>query len=443
MKATLEEMSAKDILCSDLLDTDALLQLEHHVRQFLKIRQSLSVAEAVLQSGSFPDKDTRLAALYWLKGNAEQAEAHAKKAVKAKTGKCSVARMILARIAEETEDHAAALQHCEEGAKDDPNNCPLNMGRIRNLRLLGESGKALALVGELSKWFGEKPSYHYEKGRCLEAQGDYVAALAAYDKAIGLNPQHAPSIYQSAVLLDLRGDDEEAKKRYKKIGPGTPHSYVHACLNLAILYEDEGNYMDAVACCEAVLQVQPNNRQAKLFRKSAESSMSMYYSPEETKQSERLEAVLRVPVTDFELSVRSRNCLAKMNIRTLGDLVKRSESEMLAYKNFGETSLREIREMLSSRNLRLGMMREDAATRAAISRSAIRQKEDFLSKSIDELELSVRSRKCMDSLGIVTIGDLAGKTETDLDLAKNFGRVSLNEIKRKLQEHGLSLKESE
>lgn len=201
--------------------------------------------------------------------------------------------------------------------------------------------------------------------------------------------------------------------------------------------------MEAVTCCEAVLQVDPNNRQAKLFRKSAESSMSMYYSPEETKQSERLEAVLRVPVTDFELSVRSRNCLAKMNIRTLGDLVKRSESEMLAYKNFGETSLREIREMLSSRNLRLGMMREDAATRAAISRSAIRQKEDFLSKSIDELELSVRSRKCMDSLGIVTIGDLAGKTETDLDLAKNFGRVSLNEIKRKLQEHGLSLKESE
>lgn len=437
MSATMEDMSAKDILCSDLFDTDNLLYLEHLVRQFRKMRQSLSGVEPTLASGSLPDKDVRMAGLHWLLGNAEQAEAHAKKAPKS-----PVARMILGRIAEDTQAYEDALKQYEEGAKTDPNNCPLNMGRIRVLRLQGEEGKALTLVEELSKWFGEKPSYHYEKGRCLEARGEYAAALAAYDKALAINPQHAPSIFQSASLLDLRGDDEEAKARYRKIGPGAGHAYVHACLNLAILYEDEGNYMEAVACCEAVLQVDPNNRQAKLFRKSAESSMSMYYSPEETKQSERLEAVLRVPVTDFELSVRSRNCLAKMNIRTLGDLVKRSESEMLAYKNFGETSLREIREMLSSRNLRLGMMREDAATRAAIGRSIVRQKEDFLAKSIDELELSVRSRKCMDSLDIVTVGDLAGKTEADLALAKNFGRVSLNEIKKKLQEHGLSLKDA-
>lgn len=64
--------------------------------------------------------------------------------------------------------------------------------------------------------------------------------------------------------------------------------------------------------------------------------------------------VLSIPVTDFELSVRSRNCLQKMGVTTLGDLCRRTEAELLASKNFGETSLTEIRDMLCSRGLHLG-----------------------------------------------------------------------------------------
>ncbi len=169
----------------------------------------------------------------------------------------------------------------------------------------------------------------------------------------------------------------------------------------------------------------------------------MYYSPEETKQSERMEAILRVPVSDFELSVRSRNCLSSMNIMCLGDLIKRTEAEMLAYKNFGETSLREIKEMLAAKGLRLGMMREDAATRQVMERQRKNASAEILSKSIDELELGVRSRKCMETLGIASIGDLVSKSEADLAGARNFGRVSLTEIKKKLAEMGLSFKDSE
>ena len=47
-----------------------------------------------------------------------------------------------------------------------------------------------------------------------------------------------------------------------------------------------------------------------------------------------------------------------MNIFTLGDLISITEQEMLNYKNFGETSLKEVREMLTARNLRLGQLRE-------------------------------------------------------------------------------------
>lgn len=61
------------------------------------------------------------------------------------------------------------------------------------------------------------------------------------------------------------------------------------------------------------------------------------------------------PVEDLELSVRSANCLKNANIRYIGELVIRSESEMLKTKNFGRKSLNEIKEILGTMGLGLGM----------------------------------------------------------------------------------------
>src|SRR5207249_4612558 len=85
------------------------------------------------------------------------------------------------------------------------------------------------------------------------------------------------------------------------------------------------------------------------------------YSPEEEHDAARRSQVLDIPVTDFELSVRARNCLKKMNIKTLGDLTRVTEQQLLSSKNFGETSLQEIREMMSSKGLRLGQSIEEGA----------------------------------------------------------------------------------
>src|SRR5262249_12996874 len=60
-------------------------------------------------------------------------------------------------------------------------------------------------------------------------------------------------------------------------------------------------------------------------------------------------------VDELELSVRSYNCLKNADIRTIRELVQRSEPEMLKTKNFGRKSLNEIKEILSSMGLRLGM----------------------------------------------------------------------------------------
>ena len=65
--------------------------------------------------------------------------------------------------------------------------------------------------------------------------------------------------------------------------------------------------------------------------------------------------MINKPITELELSVRSANCLEAANIKTIGDLVRRTESQMLKYKNFGRKSLTEINEILSPMSLNLGM----------------------------------------------------------------------------------------
>ncbi len=82
---------------------------------------------------------------------------------------------------------------------------------------------------------------------------------------------------------------------------------------------------------------------------------------------------LNKSVEELELSVRSYNCLKNASIRTIGELVQRTEAEMLKTKNFGRKSLNEIKEILSSMNLGLGM-RLDEQGRPSGSGVALEQK---------------------------------------------------------------------
>ena len=81
----------------------------------------------------------------------------------------------------------------------------------------------------------------------------------------------------------------------------------------------------------------------------------------------RLAEMLAKPIEELDLSVRSANCLKNANIRTLGDLVQRTEREMLSTKNFGRKSLDEIKDVLASLGLSFGMAR--VASRSGDMRS--------------------------------------------------------------------------
>ncbi|MCX5706867.1 MAG: DNA-directed RNA polymerase subunit alpha [Candidatus Omnitrophica bacterium] len=77
--------------------------------------------------------------------------------------------------------------------------------------------------------------------------------------------------------------------------------------------------------------------------------------PEMTKEETVLYEKLRLPISELELSVRSSNCLREAGIKIIADLVKKSEDEMLSFKNFGKKSLTEIKELLMGMGLTLGM----------------------------------------------------------------------------------------
>jgi DNA-directed RNA polymerase subunit alpha len=78
------------------------------------------------------------------------------------------------------------------------------------------------------------------------------------------------------------------------------------------------------------------------------------HQPEES-DTNQLNRYLLKKVDELELSVRSANCLKNDNIIYIGDLVQKTEAEMLRTPNFGRKSLNEIKEVLSSMGLRLGM----------------------------------------------------------------------------------------
>jgi DNA-directed RNA polymerase subunit alpha len=227
----------------------------------------------------------------------------------------------------------------------------------------------------------------------------------------------------------------------------SPPVHLNALVNLAILYEDNNHYDEAHRCLDAVLLTDPNHTRARLYMKDVESARSMYYDDDD-RRGDRRGQVLEIPISDFELSVRSRNCLKKMNIRSLGDLLRTTEQELLSYKNFGETSLNEIKALLAQKGLRLGQAADDKAgaapglLRRPVS-NASNVAPEILAKSVVDMELSVRSRKALQRLNINTLGELASRTEDELLGCKNFGQTSLNEIKQQLATFGMGLRKLE
>lgn len=303
---------------------------------------------------------------------------------------------------------------------------------------LDEARKALKEVRENED---NKAELRFIEGYIKEMNFDRDDAVESYQRLIKDHPEHMDATFHLARLADQAGDDDLAISLYEICASGgRPHA--NAMLNLAVLYEDRGRLSMAEQLVRRVINDYPNHMRARSLLESIENSYHMKYDERSLKDRDQQTAMLDTPITDFELSVRSRNCLKQMNLHTLGDLLKVSEAELLSYKNFGETSLNELKILLTAKNLRLGMMIQPPPEKPlrSVSLQPSGDGAANLNKPVSEMELSVRARKCLQWLGVSTLGELAMRSESELLAIKNFGQTSLQEIKRQLQLFGLSLR---
>lgn len=406
-------------------------------QQFMALREATETLEDRLMQGKGdPSKlQLKLGVASFFLGKMERA------AENLEPVKGPLARFYLGQVYNDLSRYKDAANALDTAAKAGYAPSEVNLHKAASLRGMGKYDEAITALNSLDKYIHNTAEYRYQYAAVLSAQGKDAEAVQYYEKALEADPRHPGALFHLAYMNDKAGNDDEAISLYERCLQSPP-ARVGTLINLGILYEDHERYDKASYCFEQVLKFNPQHERARLFLKDASASRSQAVA-DDIELRGGFSAILDVPVTDFELSVRSRNCLKKMNIRTLGDLTRCSEQQLLASKNFGETSLHEIKEMLSLRNLRLGQALEHPTRRThgmLNPEEYSPQEQQLFAKPVSELNLSVRARKCMTRLGIGTIGELLTHTGDELLECKNFGVTSLVEVKEKLTLISLKLR---
>ena len=411
--------------------------IRHDSTQFEAVREAVGELESKESRDELsPAGRVRLGVGLFLTGRHLEAVATLKKADGGALAHFYLAKALFARG-----NYAEALKSYDLSHKVgyDADSCVL--GKAEAYRYSESPDKSLTELDTLSGAVEQTAEYLYQRGATIAALGvNANEAIALYERAVAVDRTHSGSLFGLALESERRGNDEDALEFYKKAAANFPTN-VGLLINLGLLYEDLEQYDQAILCYQRVLDAYPNNERAKLFLKDAKASNEMHFDEESQQRQDRMGQILNLPVTDFELSVRSRNCLKSMGIQTLGDLCRHSEPELLASKNFGETSLVEIREMLGLKGLKLGQFATDKHVPEVIEVESLSPDEQaVLLRPVTDLNLSVRARKCMTRLNLQTIAELVRKTADELLECKNFGVTSLKEIREKLTDFNLKLR---
>lgn len=253
------------------------------------------------------------------------------------------------------------------GVREDVTDIVLNVKQIA-LKMEGEGPKRLQLSatgpgevkagdimvsGDIEVMNPDLVLCHLDDGATLnmELTADtgkgYVAAVAnrPADAPIGLIP--VDSLYSPVRQVAYKVDNT-------RVGQELDYD------KLSLTIETDGTVTpeDAVAYAASILQDQLKvfvHFEDVMASQSGMIGMAAPSQSSEESDANQLNRYLLKKVDELELSVRSANCLKNDNIIYIGDLVQKTEAEMLRTPNFGRKSLNEIKEVLSSMGLRLGM----------------------------------------------------------------------------------------
>lgn len=308
------------------------------------------------------------------------------------------------------------------------------------IRKQGRVDEAESLIRGLGSEAAKRAEYSYQMGCIMSDRGDTYGALEYFERAVDMSPNHSRALFSLAQMNNQMGNDDEAIRLYEQM-LSKPPFYMGALINLGLMYEDKELYAPAAFCFRRVLEENPLNERARLYLKDIESSAEMFFDEEAARRDKQLEQILGIPISDFELSARSRNCLERAGINRLEDLTRMTEEQLLAGKNFGETSLKEIKEILEVHGLKLGQNVHKKQAEPLYRPDELTPEERMLHEmTVADLELSVRARKCLARLGINTVGELLSRSGDELLSVRNFGVTSLNEIREKLRERNMRLR---
>lgn len=122
--------------------------------------------------------------------------------------------------------------------------------------------------------------------------------------------------------------------------------------SLTIELETDGSIVPEDALAEAATILRDH---VNLFIKMDSEPQPTEEEKEVDAEVQRIRELLGQSVDELDLSVRAHNCLKAANIKTIGDLVRREEAEMLKFRNFGRKSLQELMQVIEERNLTFGM----------------------------------------------------------------------------------------
>ncbi len=434
------ELDFKEAFSQDELSIENINTLKRQVyttkENYEKLEKKLKALRSSIESAN--DEETKentliLGICLWIAGKQEEAIE-----ILTELKSRKVACYFLGKCYQELKDYEKAIDYFERSKRSDAKEFEILIDIAETQRMSGDLESALKSIEKLSKTYDNEASLHYQWAHCLDDLGEAEDALTHYNRALEIDPSHPDTLFRLAYDFDLSGEDEKALEYYEKCVKEVP-VHTNAMINLGLLYEDNDDYEKAISCYEAVLQSYPNHETAKLYLKDARAGINMLYDEDKVKKEDIETEVLNIPISDFELSVRSKNCLERMNIKTLADLTRVSELELLSYKNFGETSLTEITNILNQKGLRLGQSVDEKKHADIFIDTDTDENKDNLSKAISEMELSKHCSKALEKLGIETIGELASKTETELLEQNGFKQTDIDEIKGQLDGLGLEL----
>ena len=440
MTTAIAEIDVDKLLEAETISRETVLHIKEQVHSSKENREKLDKKIEALKVDIKKEHDGArskeltllLGICKWIVGRIKEAVELLKEVKSRKLG-----AYFLGKCYRELGDYSQALECFERAKKTDAEEFDIVMDIAETKRMLGNVDDALKIIKSFSHSHANSAELYYQWGHCLDDMGEYQGAFNKYEQSLKIDPNHAKTLFRMAFNYDMGGEDEKAIEYYEKCTKLHP-TYKNAFINLGILYEDTVKYDDAVYCFESILDAEPTHDRAALFSKDARASMMMYYDEEVSKKQGKECEVLNIPISDFELSVRSKNCLEKMDIRTLKDLTRITEADLLSFKNFGETSLNEIKAILSQKGLRLGQTLESYNEADLFSKIDKGQDKNSI-ETVSDLGLSTRCRNALSNAGIETINDIKEKTESEL-VQEGVKQNYIDELKETLSKVGLSLK---